>query len=83
MISTSYPARREKAEWEGLGSDEYYGMMVRLAVLSLDGDTAPAHAAVREAFSAMQRAWAACVIRKRRTPTCAGRLAAASSRFSP
>ncbi len=40
-----------------LGSDEYYGMMVRLAVLLLDGDTAAAHAVVRDAFSAVQHAW--------------------------
>jgi DNA-directed RNA polymerase specialized sigma24 family protein len=40
-----------------LGSDEYYGMMVRLAVLLLDGDTAAAHAVVRDAFSAVQHTW--------------------------
>jgi RNA polymerase sigma factor (sigma-70 family) len=40
-----------------LGSDEYYGRMVRLAVLLLDGDTAAADAVVRDAFAALQRAW--------------------------
>ena len=40
-----------------LGSDEYYGIMVQLAVLLLDGDTAAAHAVVRDAFSAVQHAW--------------------------
>lgn len=40
-----------------LGSDEYYGTMVRLAVLLLDGDTAAAYAVVWDAFSAVQHTW--------------------------
>ncbi len=40
-----------------LGSDEYYGTMVRLALLLLDGDTAAADAVARDAFCAVQRAW--------------------------
>jgi DNA-directed RNA polymerase specialized sigma24 family protein len=39
-----------------LGSDEYCGRMVRLAALLLDGDTAAAHAVVRDSLAAAQAA---------------------------
>ena len=37
-----------------LGSDEYYGVMVWLAALLLDGDTAAAQAVVRDSLAAVQ-----------------------------
>ena len=40
-----------------LGSDEYYGAMVRLAGLLLDGDTAAAQVVVRDSLEAVQQAW--------------------------
>ena len=39
-----------------LGSDEYYGVMVWLAALLLDGDTAAAQAVVRDSLAAVQHA---------------------------
>ena len=39
-----------------LGSDEYCGVMVRLAALLLDGDTVAAHAIVRDSLAAVQAA---------------------------
>jgi DNA-directed RNA polymerase specialized sigma24 family protein len=39
-----------------LGSDEYCGVMVRLAALLLDGDTAAARAVVRDSLAAVQAA---------------------------
>jgi DNA-directed RNA polymerase specialized sigma24 family protein len=39
-----------------LGSDEYCGVMVRLAALLLDGDTAAAQAVVRDSLAAVQAA---------------------------
>jgi sigma-70-like protein len=39
-----------------VGSDEYCGAMVRLAVLLLDGDTVATHAVVRDSLAAVQAA---------------------------
>jgi DNA-directed RNA polymerase specialized sigma24 family protein len=40
-----------------LGSDEYYGVLVRLAALLLDGDTAAAGDVARGSLAAVQHAW--------------------------
>ena len=42
-----------------LGSDEYYGVLVRLAALLLDGDTAAAGDVAREGASIMPHATSA------------------------
>lgn len=40
-----------------LGSDDYYGALVRLAALLLDGDTAAAGDIARDSLAAAQHAW--------------------------
>jgi DNA-directed RNA polymerase specialized sigma24 family protein len=40
-----------------LGSDEYYGAVVRLATLLLDGDAAAAEDVARDSLAALQRVW--------------------------
>jgi DNA-directed RNA polymerase specialized sigma24 family protein len=40
-----------------LGTAEYYGVMVRLAALLLDGDTAAARDVVQDSLAAVQDAW--------------------------
>lgn len=40
-----------------LGSDEYYGVVVQLAALLLDGDTAAARDVARDSLAAVRAAW--------------------------